>query len=298
MIHKLLRNQLPLYVAGVLSADERTHLEQHLHTCPQCQHDLVDWQRIARAVRVEAAAREGTLPALSPVVRGNMQRRPTYAQALRSALGLVWAQRVVVLRGGVVPAVVLVLVLGMLATLGLRDSRFVALPLLGLVPIIAALGVAFLHGPDADPAFDVVSATPTPASTLLFARLTLVLGVLCAVATGGSVMLSTVDHVALLPLIGAWLGPLLLLSALATVLALLWRPLVASGVTLALWACVATLLSAELNGHPLLGVSLLPLITPGWVLFGSQLVLAALLWLAGWWLLTRDTFASQRFEVE
>jgi len=297
MTHKLLRNQLPLYVAGVLSADDRAHVEQHLHTCPQCRHDVADWQRIARAVRVEAATREGALPSLSPVVRGNLQRRPTYAEALRSALALVWAQRVVVLRGGVVPAVVLVLVLGMLATLGLRDSRFVALPLLGLIPIIAALGVAFLYGPDADPAFDVVSAAPTPAGTLLFARLTLVLGVLCAVATAGSVVLSTVDHIALLPLIGAWLGPLLLLSALATVLALVWRPLVASGVTLALWACVAMLLSAELNGHALLGVSLLPLITPNWALFSLEILLAAGLWAAGWWLLTRETVGAQHFEI-
>jgi hypothetical protein len=281
MIHKLLRNQLPFYVAGVLSTDERAHVEQHLQTCPECRRDMADWQRVAHAVRVQAAAREGALPALSPVVRGNLQRRPTYAEAFRSAGGLGWAQRMVVLRGSVVPAVVLVLVLGLLATLWLRDSQFAALPLLGLIPIIAALGVAFLYGPDADPAFDVVGATPTPPSTLLFARLTLVLGMLCGVATGGSVVLSTADHIPFLPLIGAWLGPLLLLSSLATVLALVWRPLVAGGVTLGLWACTVMLVSAELMGRPLLRVSLLPLIEPSWALFGAQIMLAAALWLAG-----------------
>jgi len=297
MIHKLLRNQLPFYVAGVLSADEHTSVEQHLESCPECQHALAEWQRVALVVRAEAGAREGVLPPLSPVVRGNLQRRPTYAEALRSALALVWAQRMVVLRGSVVPAVVLVLVLGLLATLGLRDSRFVALPLLGLIPIIAALGVAFLYGPDADPAFDVVGAAPTPPSTLLFARLTLVLGILCGVATAGSVLISTADTIQLLPLIGAWLGPLLLLSALATVLALVWRPLVASGVTLAIWTGTAMLVGAELTGRPLLNVSLLPLIEPSWAVFGAQLVLAVALWFAGWWLLTRETVGTQQWEV-
>jgi predicted anti-sigma-YlaC factor YlaD len=297
MIHKLLRNQLPFYAAGVLSTDERASMEQHLQTCRECRHDLAEWQRVALAVRAEAGVREGTLPPLSPVVRGNLQRRPTYAEALRSALMLVWAQRMVVLGGSVVPAAVLVLLLGLLATLGLRNSPFMALPLLGLIPIIAALGVAFLYGPDADPAFAVVGAAPTPASTLLFARLTLVLGILCGVATGGSVLISAADNIQLLPLIGAWLGPLLLLSALATVLALVWRPLVASGVTLAIWTATAMLVGAELTGRPLLNVSLLPLIEPSWALFGGQVVLAVALWAAGWWLLARETVGMQQFEI-
>jgi anti-sigma factor RsiW len=298
MIHKLLRNQLPLYVAGVLSAEEHTTVEQHLSTCPTCQLEVVEWQRIARAVRAEAAAREGVLPRLSPIVRGNLQRRPTFGEAARSALALVWAQRVVVLRGGVVPSVVLVLVLGLLATISIRDTTFVALPLLVLVPVIAALGVAFLYGPEADPAFDVVSAAPTPAGTLLFARLTLVLGILCGVATLGSVVLSTTDGVPLFPLIGAWLGPLLLLSALATVLALVWQPLIASGIVLGLWSGVAMLLAAELNGRPFLDVSLRPLLQPGWALFSSQMVTAALLWFVGWFFLARETFEAQRLEVD
>jgi anti-sigma factor RsiW len=89
MIHNLLRNQLPFYAAGVLSTDERASMEQHLQTCRKCRHDLAEWQRVALAVRAEAGVREGTLPPLSPVVRGNLQRRPTYAEALRSALVLV-----------------------------------------------------------------------------------------------------------------------------------------------------------------------------------------------------------------
>lgn len=297
MIHKLLRNQLPLYVAGVLSADERASMEQHLETCPECRHNIADWQRIARGVQANAQARAGTLPPLSPVVRGNLQRRPTYAEAFRSTVALVWAQRVVVLRGGVVPAVVLVFFLGVLATLSLRDSHFVALPLLVLIPIIAALSVAFLYGLDADPAFDVVGATPTPASRPNTNVNRANNSVLAGVATASSVALSTVDHLPLVPLIGAWLGPLLLLSALATVLALLWRPLVASGVTLVLWAGMALVLGTELTGRPMVGVSLLPLLTPSWVLFGAQLMLAAALWWVGWWLLARESVGRQQFEA-
>lgn len=56
-----------------------------------------------------------------------------------------------------------------------EDDTRAALPLLTLAPIVAALSVAFLHHPQADPAWEVVAATPTSPAAPLFARLTLIL---------------------------------------------------------------------------------------------------------------------------
>jgi hypothetical protein len=78
---------------------------------------------------------------------------------------------------------------------------------------------------------------------------------------------------------------MLVLSALTTVLTLLLHPRVASGVALGLWGGFLALLMAEQMGAPLLKVSLLWMLQPGWALFAGQVLLAVLLWLGSWiWL--------------
>lgn len=285
---------LPFYAAGGLSTTERATVEAHLADCAACRAALREWRAIAEVVRAESAARAVELPSLSPVVRANLCRRPTVAQALRSAASLVWAQRVVMAGRGFV---FLALVLGVLATLSLGDGVPVAFPLLALTPPAAALGVAFLYGPGADSAFEIVATTPTPPGALLLARLTLLLSSVGGVAMPLSLLLSGVGGVAFVPLVGAWLGPLLSLSALATVLALLWRPMIAASVTLTLWAGVVVLLVAELDGRSLVQASLRPLLQPDWALFMAQVAAAELLWALGGVLLARDTLPTRKLEA-
>lgn len=291
------RELLPFYVAGVLSAAEGAAVEAHLGDCEACRVAVEEWQSLAVVVRAESATRVPPLPPLSPLVRASLRRRPTLAQALRSAADLTWAQRVVLIQKGLLPAVLLAVLLSVLATLCLRDGWPVALPMLALVPLAAALAVVFLYGPETDPAFEIVTPAPTPPGTLLLARLTLTLGLVGVLATLGSLVLSAAGAVALGPLIGAWLGPLLLLSALATVLALLWRPLTAAGVTLFLWATVVILLGAEVGGQPLIQTSLRPLLQPGWPLFLAQSATAGLLWSLGWLFLARDGLLARKLEA-
>lgn len=295
-MHEGWQDLLPFYAVGTLPAADRAAVEAHLAGCAACQQTIDEWRVVATAVQAEASARAAALPPLSPVVRANLRRRPTPAQALHSAANLVWAQRAVVARRGLALAALLVLVVGVLLSAGLRSNAPAALPLLTLVPVAAALGAAFLHGPDTDPAFEIVATTPTPPATLTFARLTLVLGFVGSVSGLGSLVLSAVDGAALGPLVGAWLGPMLFLSALATVLSLLWQPVVAAGTTLALWAGVVVLLNAELGGRPPLNLSLRPLLHPSWLLFGLQLAVAGLLWLLVWLLLTREATSWRTLE--
>jgi hypothetical protein len=296
-MHEQWSELLPFYVAGALSAVERAAVDAHLAECATCREAVEEWRIVAGAVRADASARAGELPPLWPVVRTRLRRRPTIRQALRAAVDLVWAQRVVVMRGGVVPAVLLVVGVGVWLTTRLPDGSPVALPLLTLVPVAAALGVAFLCGPDTDTAFEIVTTTPTSPATLVFARLTLVLGLVSGVTGLGSLWLSAMGGGALGPLVGAWLGPMLLLSALATLLSLLWQPIVAASVTLALWAGVVILLNAELDGNHPLSVSLLPLLHPGWLSFGVQIAVAGLLWLLAYVLSTREATILHKLEL-
>jgi anti-sigma factor RsiW len=280
------QDQLPFYVAGTLPAAERTPIEQHLAECATCRAAAQEWRAVALGVRSGVAARPGALPPLSPVVRAQVRPRRHLTAALTSAVRLVWAQRIVLTRGGILPVVLVLLTLGVALALGLPEAN-ARLWFVLIVPVVAAVSGAFLYSPEADPAFELIAATPTPAPTLVLARLTCVLGAITGVALIGSVPLSRVAHLVLGEMIAAWFGPMALLAALATVLALLWRPLIAAGITLSLWISVIGLLQAELWGQPVVAVSLRPLLQPGGLLLGTYLGGAVLLGAAGWWLLAR-----------
>ncbi|TDC97337.1 hypothetical protein E1292_37280 [Nonomuraea deserti] len=111
-------------------------------------------------------------------------------------------------------------------------------PLLELAaPLVAAVGVAGLYGPERDRAFEVVAATPTSPRVLLLARVTLVFGydVALALLASGVLAASGGSPAGLGELVTAWLGPMALLAAMALLLSVCWHPGGAVGVVLAAW---------------------------------------------------------------
>jgi hypothetical protein len=105
-----------------------------------------------------------------------------------------------------------------------------------VMPLVAAVGLAAACGSGADPAVELVAASPTGLRAVLLARLTLVLGTIFATASVASLGLAWVDAGAPLGLFAAWLGPMALLSAVSFALSVLWRPAVGIGVATTLWA--------------------------------------------------------------
>jgi hypothetical protein len=281
---------LPFYANDTLTGEQKETVQQHLQTCAACQHSYENWQRIARQVRVSAQAHSRRLPELSPLVKMNLRQRPSLTQALQSAFVLIWSQRVVLMRNGLVPLLALAILAALFTSLLLGDPRQngYALPFLVTIPVVAVLAVAFLHTPDSDLAYEIIHSTPTATWTILFARLTLVLACIGGLALVGSLTLSATGPQQLWSLIAVWLGPTLAFSALATVLALQWRPLVAAGISLTLWGSLVSLQMAELQGRPLMGFSLQSLLLhPGGYLVFVQIVLAGLLWFTGLIVLSR-----------
>jgi hypothetical protein len=112
------------------------------------------------------------------------------------------------------PASALVMALGVVACL-LERGAVTGLVLTLLVPMVAAVGVAFIYGPETDPSLELALATPTSPRTILLARLTLVFGFDLALAALASAALAALGLApgGLAPLFGIWLGPMLLLSA-------------------------------------------------------------------------------------
>lgn len=115
------------------------------------------------------------------------------------------------------------------------------LPLVIVAPLVAACGVAFLYGMDADPALELQLATPVSPRLILLARLALLFGFNLAITLLCSVGLALLRaQISLLPLIAAWLAPMTFLSALAFLLSVLFFDSLASVfLSLLLWIMAA-----------------------------------------------------------
>lgn len=137
----------------------------------------------------------------------------------------------------------LVIALGALVTLLLYQpaQSGAELPLVIIAPLVAACGVAFLYGVEADPALELLLATPVSPRLILLARLLLLFGFNLAITLLCSILLTLMQaQLSLIPLITAWLVPMTFLSALAFLLSVIFFDSLASVlISLLLWIGIA-----------------------------------------------------------
>jgi Putative zinc-finger len=226
------------YAAGALPAPQRTALEAHLADCPSCRAKLADWRAVAAAAAAPAAAPPSaasmvravlTRAALAPQPKPAGRRGARFAgQLLRAELRLVrpsvWLASALVMACGVALALV-------------AGSGAGATVLSLVAPLVAAVGVAGVYGPQRDPAFEALAVTLTSPWLVLLARVTLVFAFDLALAVAASALVRLgAPQVGLVDLVTGWLGPMTLLSALSLLLAM-WTGLNLSlAVAASLWA--------------------------------------------------------------
>lgn len=233
-------NLLPEYVSGSLELSEEQRVREHLRSCTECQEELASWQEVSEAVNL--ALESSPLPSPhvleaawatinkenSPVrARSSLTVKLSLAlQLLRSQLPLVrrkiWVASAVTMAIGCLVA---------LMSTGATGSAFAV-----FAPIVAAVGVAFIYGPENDPSLEIALSTPTKPRLVLLARLTLVYGydlTLALAATGVLVLVKA--EIGLWSLVSLWIGPMLFLSALALLLSLLFGSTAAVLAAMALW---------------------------------------------------------------
>lgn len=231
---------LPAYLNGTLGARTEARVDEHLRTCARCRSDLASWEAVRGAVEASQAA----VPAPSPAVLGGalarIEQEEDGPSPFASRLSLAWQ-----LLLGQLPLVRREIWLASALTVGL--GCFVALlitvpsaagePLAVLAPVIAAVGVSLVYGPDNDASLEVALSTPTPPRLVLLARLVLVYGydLALALAASGFVALLRAE-VGLWPLIELWIGPMFFLSSLALLLSLFLGPTPAIVAAVTLWA--------------------------------------------------------------
>ncbi|HEX6542343.1 MAG TPA: hypothetical protein VF040_11360 [Ktedonobacterales bacterium] len=119
-----------------------------------------------------------------------------------------------------------------LAWLGLMRQDIV----FGLfVPVIATTGVAFLYGPEVDPALEYAKATPISTRLLVGSRLLALLSYEVALELAITAAIALHTHESFSALLALWLGPTALLSSCSLLLSLLLGPVVTAGSMFAVW---------------------------------------------------------------
>lgn len=245
-------DMLPEYGSGRLSPPLAARVRDHLATCEACAAELQVWRRIAEAeLQIAALAPAPSATVLAGALACIGAEAPAMAaplatpEARRSVFAASWAAlahlwRVLggqrrMLRPSVwiasAAAIALAVAYGVIVPGQEVEQDILAFAL----PLIAAAGMAFLYGPDNDPALELALATPTSARSVLFARFALLLGYDTALALLGTLALATLHGDGFWPLALVWLGPMALLSALSLALSLIFGPLTAVGVSAALW---------------------------------------------------------------
>jgi hypothetical protein len=288
---------LPFYLNRTLSAEEGAAVERHLEACPDCRARLVEWRKLSGAVSRSSsqslAGERAALPLLSPLVAASLRRRPALQEAVHAAAHLIWTQRHILVHEWMLPFLAGFIMLAFLASFiswG-QAVEWVIFPFVAVFPLAAVLLTALLHISSDDPAYEIIAAAPTSPGTLILARQTLAVGVLSLLALVGSGCLAVIGEPAppLFHLIATWLGPVLLLSALATVLSLRLHPQAAAAILLILWGGILILLASEQAGAPVVRISLMWLLHPGWAILLIETLLAGLLWLGSWlWLAWKE----------
>ncbi len=191
-----------------------------------------------------------------------------------------------VVRGELWTASALVMAFGAFVTLAFSSADTATLPFVLTAPVVAAVGIAFLYGPDVDPALEIQLATPAPPRLVLMARLLLLFGFDLAVGLIASAALAAAHaDLSLWPLVMAWLAPMTFLSALAFFLGVVLRdPMTGMVISVGLWALHAAARFTTIGGLSFLA-AVPDLTAPAarpW-LFGAGLLVALLaFWFSGY----------------
>lgn len=228
-----------------------------------------------------------------PVSLLSAVRRENESGVFGATISLIRAQWPVVARERLVLGMAIATVLVFCAAGGLM-SGFDLLVLAGTLPVAAGLFTLLLSGPLSDPAHALVSATRTPFGALVFARTTVALTILVGLSFAGSLALAFFAETSLTTLVAAWLGPTVIIAALATLLAQFWRPAITVVLALAAWAVLVLLAALELTGVISPVMSLQSLFRPGAGPLLVQFIVALVLVLAAWSFAARPGLTGAR----
>jgi hypothetical protein len=156
-------------------------------------------------------------------------------------------------------------------------SRHVAIIQSVVTPLVMALGLAFVYGPEHDPGLEIALATMVSPRLVLLCRLLPVLGYNLLLSLGVTLIAVALHGGDFALLISFWAGPMLLLSSLSLALSIGVGTVIGAGVASGLW--LLHLMVATLSSSAAPAKSALVLPSGFWQTTPAMLVLACLLFL-------------------
>ncbi len=244
---------LPAYLNDTLAESDRWRVRNHLAACQHCRDDLHSWQILAEVTRV--VENPVLVPRPSPQLmhavwakvdapRTSVAPSTTAARSLVTwcALRLLLARsQLRVIRPGIWVASTLATLICLAPLLWPATfsspgaSLHIAIAQSFLTPLVTALGLAFLYGPETDAGLEIALSTPVSPRQVLLCRLLL--------AVSYNVVLSLAVTLAAVTLHGGnfgllvtfWVGPMLLLSGLSLTLSIGAGAVVGASASSGLW---------------------------------------------------------------
>jgi hypothetical protein len=247
---------LPAYINGTLTTADSRQVDQHLVACSHCRQDLSLWEALAQVTR-SSQNLSWTASPPSDVLSGvfaelDAAEAPALAgRWVPGAVNLVRYQLRLVPRG--IWAASTLATLLCLAPLiwpqifFLHDvSRHVAIIQSVVTPVVMALGLAFIYGPEHDPGLEIALSTPISPRWVLLCRLLPVVGYNLLLSLGVTLIAVALHGGDFALLISFWAGPVLLLSSLSLALSIGVGTVIGAGVASCLWLLhlIATLSSS------------------------------------------------------
>lgn len=204
-----------LYAANRLDANERARFEKHLAGCADCQADLGMWQSVADEIQ----AADSAMPAPAHLADSALETIHAPSQLTRAFRGMTQLLRMQLMlmhnELWVGSAALMVIFLAMALLVARVEVLYF------FAPILAAGTVTLIYGSEHDPAAELTFSTPISPWKILLARLTLVSAYNVFLASCATVGLFLIlPPQALGQLILGWLAPMTFLSALALLLSM------------------------------------------------------------------------------
>ncbi len=236
---------LPAYLNDTLAARDSERVRQHLAVCEPCRMELTSWEAFRDVARHATAAVPAPSPTIFTTILAEIDASPAPASIaqhsarptmLRQA-AMLWhillrQPRLIHCGIWVASTLAMMFTTTYAAVLWTPNAPSV---LAIFLPAIAAGGMAFLYGPEANPALELELATPISPRLTLLCRVALLLGYDLALAFGATAIVAALHGQSPAALITTWLGPLALLSAGSLLTSLVCGPIIAATGAFAVW---------------------------------------------------------------